>query len=95
MHNPAHPGKVLGELVLKDRNISIGEFAKKIKITKIKLNNVIVGRSSITPDIAVRLSVVLGTSIDLWLNMQNAYDKYQAQKKLDQKKIKLEPLQVL
>ena len=95
MHNPVHPGRVLEELVLKDRNIGISEFAKKIKITKIKLNNVIVGRSSITPDIAVRLSVVLGTSIDLWLNMQNAYDKYQAQKKLNQNKIKLEPLQVL
>ena len=95
MFNPAHPGKVIKGLVIEDRNITLAEFAKKIQISRVSLSRIVNGHSGITPDVAIRLGLVLGNGSDFWLKMQNNYDMYQAQKKWDKKKIKLEPLQVI
>lgn len=75
---PTHPGEMLLEEFLKPMGITQVEFAQKLKVPFQRVNQIIRGKRSVTPDTALRLSKVLGTSVGLWLNLQLAWDLYQA-----------------
>ena len=82
MHNPAHPGAILADTVLrKDGGISLTEFSKKLRVSRVALSRVVNGRAGVSAELAIRLSAALGTSAEVWLNMQQAYDLARAQKK--------------
>jgi addiction module HigA family antidote len=82
MHNPAHPGAILADTVLrKDGGISVTEFAKKLRVSRVALSRVVNGRAGVSAELAIRLAAALGGSAESWLNMQLAYDLAQAQKK--------------
>jgi addiction module HigA family antidote len=78
MHNPAHPGEVLRETVLGDEGISVSEFARRLGVSRVALSRVVNGRAAISADMALRLADALGGSAESWLNMQVAYDLWQA-----------------
>ena len=78
MHNPAHPGAVLNEWLA---DVSITQAAEHLGITRAYLSRILNEHASISADMALRLSVLLGTSADMWLNMQSAYDLWQAAQK--------------
>ncbi|MBP7301635.1 MAG: HigA family addiction module antidote protein [Brachymonas sp.] len=78
MHNPAHPGAVLKEWLA---DVSITQAAEHLGITRAYLSRILNEHASISADMALRLSVLLGTSADMWLNMQSAYDLWQAAQK--------------
>ena len=78
MHNPPHPGEVLREYLAET---SISEAAQRLGITRASLSRILNGKAGITADMAVRLSILLGTSSRLWLGLQNSYDLWQAQQK--------------
>ena len=78
MHNPAHPGAVLKEWLA---DVSITHAAEHLGITRAYLSRILNEHASISADMALRLSVLLGTSADMWLNMQSAYDLWQAAQK--------------
>ncbi len=75
MHNPAHPGTVLKEWLA---GISVTLAAQRLGITRAYLSRILNGHASISADMALRLAALLGTSPDMWLNMQSAYDLWQA-----------------
>jgi addiction module HigA family antidote len=82
MFNPPHPGRVLRNTVLrKDGGISVTEFAKHLKVSRVALSRVVNQHAGISPQLAIRLSMALGGSAESWLNMQVAYDLWQAQRK--------------
>jgi len=76
---PTTPGEILREMFLKERGIKMAEFAAAIEVSQKHLSRLVNGHVSITPDMAVRLSKSLGTSVQLWLNMQSAVDAYDAE----------------
>lgn len=78
MYNPSHPGEVLKEGYLTELNISVTEFAKKIKVSRQVLSAILNKKAGISPAMALKLSKALGTTPDLWLNMQMQYDLWQA-----------------
>ena len=78
MHNPCHPGTVLKEAVLKPLNMTVTEFAKKIKISRQVLSGILNERIGISPTMALKLAKALNTSAGSWLNMQVKYDLWQA-----------------
>ena len=78
MHNPAQPGAVLKEWLA---DVSITQAAEHLGITRAYLSRILNEHASISADMALRLSVLLGTSADMWLNMQSAYDLWQAAQK--------------
>ena len=78
MHNPAYPGAVLKEWLA---DVSITQAAEHLGITRAYLSRILNEHASISADMALRLSVLLGTSADMWLNMQSAYDLWQAAQK--------------
>ncbi|HUQ20572.1 MAG TPA: HigA family addiction module antitoxin [Gemmatimonadaceae bacterium] len=76
---PIHPGEMLLEEFLRPMSVSQVELAEKLRIPFQRVNQIIKGKRSITPDTALRLAKVLGTSVDVWLNLQLAWDLYEAQ----------------
>ena len=78
MHNPAHPGEVLREY-LPD-GVLIGEVAKRLGVTRQALSAMLNGRAGVSASMALRLEGALGTSAEMWLNMQTNHDLWHARK---------------
>ena len=55
-------------------------FANLLGINKSEVNNLIHGRKNLTPRLALRVASAFGTSIEMWLNIQNMYDVGQIHK---------------
>ncbi|HEV2273854.1 MAG TPA: HigA family addiction module antitoxin, partial [Acidobacteriaceae bacterium] len=77
MHNPAHPGEVLREQM---GDMPVTRLANHLGISRVTLSRVLKGNSGISAEMALKLSEALGTSPELWLNMQTQYDLWQASK---------------
>ena len=73
-HAPIHPGEILLEEFLAPLEISQYRLAATIGVPARRINEIVHGKRSITPDTALRLSRALGTSDRFWLNLQNRYD---------------------
>lgn len=78
MHNPPHPGLLLEDYL---GGISLSEAARRIGVTRATLSRIRNGHAGISADMAVRLGLLLGTSAELWLGMQTAYDLWVARQK--------------
>ena len=80
MHNPPHPGEVLKELCIEPLGLTVTEAAKGLGISRKTLSAILNGKSGISPEMAVRLSIAFNTSSESWLNQQSQYDLWQAEK---------------
>lgn len=78
MYNPCHAGEVLKEYL---GDVSISTAAKHLGVTRATLSRIINGQAGISADMAVKLSILLNTSPQIWLNMQTNYDLWQASQK--------------
>ena len=79
---PTTPGEILAELFLRPRQVSIAKFAEAAGVTRKHMSAIVNGRAAITADSATRIATVLGTSAQVWLNLQNSIDLYDAEKRL-------------
>jgi len=80
IHAPKHPGTMIKSLCLKPLGLSVSQAAKLLKVSRPTLSKVVNGRLNISPEMAVRLSIVFNTSEELWINLQAGYDLWKAQK---------------
>jgi addiction module HigA family antidote len=87
MKNPAHPGRIVRSACLEPLGLSVTEGAKVLGVSRQTLNNVIHGKSGISPEMAIRLSKAFGSTPETWLRMQVAYGLAKARK--DEDKIKV------
>lgn len=71
---PIHPGEVLLEDFLKPMGISQYRLAKDINVPARRINEIVLGKRSITADTALRLARFFGTSPELWVNLQAHYE---------------------
>ncbi len=79
MHNPAHPGEILKELIIDPMDLTITAAAQHLDVSRKTLSKVLNAKGAITPEMAIRLELVFGTpSADHWLRLQNAFDLWQA-----------------
>lgn len=76
---PTHPGEMLLEEFVKALEISQTDLAERLGISYPRLNEIIHGKRGVTPDTALRLERVFGMEAQFWLNLQTAWDLYQAQ----------------
>jgi addiction module HigA family antidote len=77
---PTHPGEMLIEEYLKPMALTQTEAAERMGIPLNRLNEVIRGRRGVTADTALRLSKLLGTDAMSWMNLQNTWDLWHAQR---------------
>jgi antitoxin HigA-1 len=87
-HNPPHPGEFIAETYLKPFNLSGRFLAGKLDVSPSTLNRILTQKSGISPEMALRLSKALGRSPESWLAMQDAFDLWQAKKKVKLKGVK-------
>jgi len=87
MKNPPHPGRSIRNACLEPLGLSVTDGAGVLGVSRQTLNNVIHGKSGISPEMAIRLSKAFGSTAETWLRMQLAYDLAQARK--DESKIKV------
>lgn len=74
MENPSHPGRVVRHDCLEPLGLSVTEGARIPGVTRQALNNVVNGKSGISPEMAIRLTKAFGSAEETWLRMQVAYD---------------------
>lgn len=86
---PTLPGEVLREEFLIPMELSESALAKHIDVEYKVINRIVNGHSSLTPDIASRLSRAFGTSSQFWLNLQQKANIFEAQEKLKDLDLKL------
>ena len=90
---PTHPGEMILEEFLKPLDLTQAELARHLGVSYPRLNEIVKGRRSVTPDTALRLSRVLGMSPDFWLGLQQDWDLWHAMKSPEAKEIlRLEPI---
>jgi len=68
-----HPGDVLRD-ELKERGISVNRLAREIRVALSRASMIANGKRAITAETALRLARYFGTSPELWMNLQTAYD---------------------
>lgn len=74
MHNPPHPGEMLRTLCLEPLGLSITETARALGVSRKTLSSLLNGRTGISPEMAIRLSIAFDTSAESWLRQQAQYD---------------------
>ena len=81
IHNPKHPGRLVKSLCLDPLNLSVTAAATALKISRPTLSKLLNGRIGISPEMAIRISVVFSTSAKLWVDLQAGYDLWKAEQK--------------
>ena len=90
--SPLHPGEVLREEFLVPLKLSAGALAKRCGLPRTRIERIATETTGITADTALRLGKALGTSAQLWLNLQNRYDMEIAARQIGKKLEKIEPI---
>ena len=88
MHNPPHPGEIIKSLCLEPLGVSVTAAAKALGVSRKTLSAIINGRASISPEMAVRLSIAFSTSAESWLTQQAQYDLWHVEQSRNRLKVK-------
>ena len=83
IYNPPHLGEFIKEVYFDELGITEREVAQKLKVAPSTLHRLIKGKTSLTPEMALRLSITLGRTPESWLVMQDNYSLWVAQKELN------------
>jgi addiction module HigA family antidote len=86
MYDPPHPGSLLDGYL---GDVSIAEAARRLGVTRATLSRIRHGHASVTAGMAVRLGQLFGTTAELWLGMQTAYDLWSERQR---PRVAVEPL---
>jgi addiction module HigA family antidote len=70
---PIHPGEILAD-ELNEIDISAADLARKLEVPANRISQILAGKRAITADTALRLGRYFGTTPELWMNLQRAYD---------------------
>ena len=80
MKNPPHPGRIVRDEILEPFNLTVGQAAQALGVSRPHLSNLLNEKVGITPEMAIRLGKALGNEPDFWLRLQRQYDLSQALK---------------
>ncbi len=75
---PTHPGAILRDDVLPALEVTQGRFAELIGVSRLTVSQLLHEHRALSPDMAMRMEKLLGTSAESWLRMQEAIDLWQA-----------------
>lgn len=87
MYNPPHAGELIAE-TLDELGVGVRDLAKALSVAPSTAHKLINGKSIVTPEMAIKLSAVLGSSSKFWLNIQDNYSLNKAEKFVDTSKLK-------
>lgn len=79
---PTHPGEILLEEFLIPLGLTQVELAARMSVSVQRINTIVNGKRDISAETAVLLSIALGTTAELWMNLQAACDLFDARRSL-------------
>ena len=83
-HKPPHPGGMIDRTYIEPfKSVTAASIARELGVSKSTFSRLLAGKSDITPEMAVRLSAVLGRTAESWLLMQDNYDLWKAREAVD------------
>ena len=88
MHNPAHPGEVIRAACLSPLALTVTAAADALGVTRKALSDLLNGHSGVSPDMAIRLEKVFGSTADAWLRMQMQRDLWEARQRSESIKVR-------
>lgn len=71
---PTHPGEMLREEFMPEFDLSVAVLAKRLSVSRQTINELVRERRAVSPDMALRLGRVFGTTPQYWMNMQRNVD---------------------
>jgi addiction module HigA family antidote len=83
MKNPPHPGGIMRRQCLEPLGLSVTEAARGLGMTRQALSELINEKTGVSVEMAIRLSKAFGSSPEVWLGMQMAYDLWQAREPIE------------
>jgi addiction module HigA family antidote len=78
---PTHPGAILREDVLPALNMTQTEFALRLGVSRLSVSDLLHEKRVMTAEMAARVGILLNTTPDSWLRMQQAVDLWEVQQK--------------
>ena len=84
MKNPSHPGSIVRHEVLEPLGLSVTDAAEVLGVARPTLSNLLNGRASLTPEMAIRIEKAFGPQADHLLRVQLAYDLAAVRRRQDQ-----------
>ena len=88
MHNPCHPGEIVKYECLEPLGLTIEEAALGLGVSIDEIASLVNEETSVSAEMAVRLSKAFGSKPETWLRMQMAYDLWQARDVTDKIEVK-------
>jgi addiction module HigA family antidote len=83
LKEPMHPGEVLRELYLDPLDMGAISLARRLDVPRTRIERLVKGVTSVTPDTALRLARAFNTTPAYWMNIQTNYDMSVASKEVD------------
>jgi addiction module HigA family antidote len=87
----AHPGKILREEFMEPIGLTAYALAKALDVPLPRVNDIVREKRSISPEMAVLLSVYFGTSDGYWINLQSHYDLEMARERVGRQAARIHP----
>ena len=91
---PTHPGEMLREDFLPDYALTVAGLATALGVSRQSVNELLRGRRALSPEMALRLSRLVGNSAEFWLNAQRAVDLWDAAEAVRDAVSLIKPLRV-
>jgi len=82
MHNPLHPGEIVRDALFEGTTLTVTDAANRLQISRSTLSRLLNGHAGISADMAYRLSMLLNTSPEMWMNIQKDYDLWEARPRM-------------
>lgn len=82
-YKPMHPGAFIKRVYLQPFNVGSNELARKLHVSTGLVSRLLNGKTDISPEMALKLSKVVGRSPESWLIMQDNYDLWRARQDID------------
>lgn len=89
---PVHPGAILREEFIEGFGLSAYKVAKAIHVPLPRLNDIVLERRGISPEMALRLAAYFGTTEQYWINLQADYERRIAKAKIEKDLKEITPL---
>ncbi len=90
--SPSHPGEMLREDFMPDYELNVSALAKALGVSRQSINELVLERRAVSPQMAIRLGRLFGNSAEFWLNAQRAVDLWEANQALKSEVAKIRPL---
>jgi len=87
IHDPAHPGEIVREECLRPLGLTVTAAAEALGVTRRAFSDLLNGHTGVSPDMAIRLEKVFGSTADTWLRLQMQRNLWEARPRADKIKV--------